>query len=495
LKNLLRSSERRRLEIAEILFDQADWMTLEELAKQVDSSKRILKYDFVSFEETFDDFAIETSHKGVRLVFQQNKGLKTLYNNVLEQSMPFKLLEMIFFKEDYTAFELADDLFISPSTLYRLIDHINEVTATYGFQVQTNPCHIVGSEEKIRHFFIKYFYEKYTRLEWPYDRLDHVALDNFLNFFIEFTQEKIDFAYYNIFKLVAIVSLVRYKNGHLIDTEKLDINFPELIPDLRSHADSFKYFETSLHVTVDHAFINQILTPFVVSSYSMNHKKLIGKMKQNEKILNEANFLKQLLKQLSKDNDIPLLNGEEIILGIQNAASFENYDPRSGYVLYNRNKHFADFIKKDFPEFYKQLYEGLTDYRKLVGLPINETDLNYMFYVLFIYWEKLLLELRKKYDKIKILIISNRHTSHSQLLQDFIAYEFKEHLTIDIYDDQLLTTQILEELNYDFIVANFPLPQLHSKNSICIENIPTYNDITKIQSEINEISLKRLNMQ
>lgn len=494
LKNLLRSSERRRLEIAEILYAKDDWVTLEELANQVKSSKRILKYDFVNFEETFDDFSIETSHKGVRLVFQQNKGLKSLYNNVLEHSTPFKLLEMIFFKEDYTAFELADVLYVSPSTLYRLIDHINEVTIEYGFQVETNPCRLVGSEEKIRHFFIQYFFEKYTNLDWPYGVTQHVTLDNFLNFFIELTQIKIDFAYYNIFKLITSVGLVRYKNEHFVDTTGLDINFPEIISDLKVYSNSFKFFEDNLQVKIDHTFINQVLTPFVVSGYSLNQERLQEKMEKDDRILNSVHFLKKLLDRLAKDNDITLTNPMEIIFGMQNSASFESYDPRSGYVLYNQNKLFADVIKNDFPAFYKQIYEGLSEYRKLMGLPVTKTGLNYMFYILFTYWEKLVVELRQKFKKVKILIISNRHTSHSYLLRDFIEYEFKDHLLIDIYDDQLLTTHILEKLDYDFIVANFPLPQLQSKNSICIENIPTYSDILKIQKEINHVSINHLNM-
>lgn len=91
-----------------------------------------------------------------------------------------------------------------------------------------------------------------------------------------------------------------------------------------------------------------------------------------------------------------------------------------------------------------------------------------------------------------MLIISNRHPSHSKMIKEFIDYEFSDHLTIDIFDDLYLSETILEELDYNFIVANFPLPPLKSKNCICIENIPTYQDLTKITSEIDEIYLSRL---
>lgn len=492
LEKLLRYNERRRLHMAEILIDKDDWMSLDDLSKELNSSSRILKYDFLHFQEAFDDFTIETSHYGVRLVFRQNTGLKTLYKNVLDQSASFTLVETIFLYEGYTAYELADMFFISPSTLYRLIEHINEVAEEYGFQIKTNPCRIVGDEEKIRHYFIQYFYEKYTQLDWPYKTANDDALDNLLYFFIEFMKSPTDFAHYNIFKLLSVVNLVRYKNGHFVNTKKLNINFSDIIPDLNKHAESFKYFEDTLKMKVNNEFINQVFTPFVQEGYSVSYNRLMKKTKSNKEILHKVNYLSQLLDTLSKENDLPLPNKGEVIFGVQNATYFEPYDPRLGYVLYNRNQHFVEVIKKEFPTFYKQLYQEIIEYRKFVGLPINEKGINYLFYVLFTYWDKLFLELRKKFKKVKILIISNRHTSHSSMIKDFLEYEFNNHLTIDIYEDTLVTRTILEELDYDFIVANFPLPPLETKNSLCIENIPTFCDITNIQEEINDVLLKRM---
>ena len=88
---------------------------------------------------------------------------------------------------------------------------------------------------------------------------------------------------------------------------------------------------------------------------------------------------------------------------------------------------------------------------------------------------------------IKVLVISNRHTSHSMMIKEFIDYELSDHLTVDIFDALYLSETILEELDYHFIVANFPLPSLKSKNSICIENIPSFQDLTKIRNEMDEI--------
>lgn len=120
-------------------------------------------------------------------------------------------------------------------------------------------------------------------------------------------------------------------------------------------------------------------------------------------------------------------------------------------------------------------------------IPDTDDGLNYLIYITYSYWESLTLNLRKKHKKIKVLVISNRHTAHSHMLSDFISYEFSSQLEIDVYLDVFLTIDILEELEHDFIISNFPLPPLKSKNTVLIENIPGSQDHSKIQEEIYRI--------
>lgn len=168
------------------------------------------------------------------------------------------------------------------------------------------------------------------------------------------------------------------------------------------------------------------------------------------------------------------------------------WNPRSGYILHDRNKYFIDGVSKMFKPFHSQLHDGLKQYRKLGKAPVYKNSLNYLMYITYSSWQGLAINLRKQYEKARVLIISNRHTSHSYMLKDFIEYEFSDSLYIDIFDDFYLSEAILEELNYGFIVANFSLPTLKSKHCVCIENIPTHHDMLKIQHEINSIHLARM---
>lgn len=491
MKNLLRSNERRRLKIAEILFEKDDWMTFSEISELLGSSVRMLKYDLDTFKNYFDDFTIETSNRGVRLEFHRNKSLKTLYANVLEQSTSFNLLETIFYHEEYSTYELADLLYVSPSTLYRMINHINEVTAKYDFQVVTNPCRLIGNEDNIRSFYYKYFYEKYTILSWTI-RSEEEIIDNFLHFFTLRTNIQMDFATYNMFKMMAIVNYIRFKHKHYVKINSTKINLHEVLPNLDDLTESFQYFSKTLNIRIDNHFINQIFKPFLEDGFSASYERLIEKTKIHNKTAESVTYLSEMLDRLAADFNLKIPNKEQVIFGIFNSGHLEQYDPRMGCVLYNRNQSFVDDIKREFPAFHQQLLNELKMYRNFISLPNSEEGLNYLFYITYSYWKGLTLSLRKKHKKIKVLILSNRHTSHSYMLKDFIDYEFSDHLDTQIYDDLYLSNTILEKLDFDLIVANFSLPELQTKRCICIENIPTFQDISKIQAEINRIVLRQV---
>lgn len=493
MEALLRSNEIRRLRIAEVLYEKEDWMTISDLAKELNVSIRILKYDIRNFQNLFDDFTIETSRHGIRLQFYKNKSLKTLYKNVLDQSTSFQLLETLFLEQNYSTFELADLLYISPSTIYRMIAHMNKVLSPYGFQVQTNPCRVIGDEKAIRTFYTIYFFEKYTRLDWAYDIYDE-EIDHLLYFVLGVVNYEIDFALFNIIKLMTTVNFTRYKQDNLLPLDNLDLNTDELFPVFEAHSEALLYFEDKLQIHFNIEAINQLFMPFVSRSYSISKDRFINKINTYEEYQKNFSFLSNLFDQIADSLQISVLNKEEIIFGVINATAMKTFDPRSGFVLHDRNKMFVADIKQEFPDFYEPLSAGIKVFLSRSKLADSDDFVNYLIYIVYSLWKGLTLNLRKRHEKIKVLIISNRHPSHSKMIKEFIDYELSDHLTIDIFDDLYLSPTILEELDYQFIVANFPLPPLKSKNSICIENIPSFQDLTKIRAEMDEIYLSRPKM-
>lgn len=238
---------------------------------------------------------------------------------------------------------------------------------------------------------------------------------------------------------------------------------------------------------IDLTVIKQLSIPIFNQSFFSNYDQLVCEASTNEQIAKEIAYLHEMIDRLSQVNQIEVLNKEKIILSLYNASRLEPYDPRSGYILYDRNTFFIDNVFKNFPNFSSQLCEDLKNYLIVAGLPDDKDLLNYLFYITYSIWDHLSLNLHKKRPKIKLLIISNRHIAHSDMIKDIIDYEFSENFESSIFEGETLNVSYIEKSDYDLIVANFSIPNLESKRVVCIENIPSLQDIRKIQTEINEI--------
>lgn len=489
--NLLSSSNQRRLQFLEVLSQQTDWITLVEISRILDCSERILKHDMVVLKENYTDFSIITSQQGLKIVFQQEKGLRSIYSNLLESSVNHQLLEALFLYEKYTLDDIQNKFFISLSTVYRMVKMMNNILEPYSFKIETTPFHIGGDEESIRYFYYQYFYEKYSYFEWPYKGINEEALDELLNFLIDFTGIPVDFSYYHVFKTVAAVNLVRYKNGHEIDTSKIKNNFHEILPDLSHYADTFKEIEETLAIKIDDNFIEQVFTGYIQEEFSLTEERLMEKTKTNEKLAEHVNYLENMFEALSKKNKIPIPNKSELIFTMTNIAHLEYLDPLSGYILYNKKEYVIEKIKTKLPEFSQILYNTVKTYRAFLGKPLTEEGITYYMYAIFITWENLIPELFNQLGKITVVIASDFHISHARLWKDFLEYSFTNQLEVEIFQARQLSVEMLEALDCDIVLTTFPIEKLKTKASIYVETLPIYIHNMKIQNVIDQINSER----
>lgn len=492
LIGLLNASNQRRLKFAELLSNTEEWMTLTELSQQLDCSTRVLKDDMVHFRKNFTDFEIQASNQGIQLNYHQNKGMKNLYQQILSESPTYQLLEALFIHEGMSIAELAELLFMSSSTLYRLIRQINTEISKHEFKISKNPYHITGNEKNIRYFFYEYFYEKYSFTGWPFDTVDEEDLDNFLTFHIELTQLKNDFAYYNKFKIISVVNLIRYKNKHYVNTEGIKLNYKEAIPDLSPYTDLFQEFERSFDIQYDNHAIAQIFTDYVEDDFFFNYDRLMEKAAENKEIAAEVSMISQTLENLSEETNISIPNKKKMISAFRNIIHLDYLEPRPGYTLYNRDKYFVAGIKDEFPNFYQTLYQTMKELREFLDKPLTEEGINFYIYTVFTYWKGLVPELRKKFLKIRVTIISDRHVTHAKMLKDFITHEFSEQIVIDIYTGIELDREILENLESDIIVTTFLVPKLTNQRTLYIDSVPIFKVFVNLQKVIDEIIEERV---
>ena len=488
---LLTASQKRRLQLILTLAHADQWVPLKKLSERIRASIRVLQDDLTFFKESFVPADIQTSNKGIRLRFNSGYNLQSLYQFFLNDSKAFQLMEWVFLKEGVGIPELADHLAVSVPTIYRMIDQINRSIAPFDFQIEKNPCRIVGKEERIRYFFYQYFDEKYSYLNYPFVSIDEETFDTFLNFFIDLTEIPADFAFYNIFKITSSVNLIRYRQNHFVSTEEIRINFDEIIPSLDVYMAEFKQIEEKLQVKISTGLINQIFTPYVQEGFSLNAERFYAKAEENRALKENIAFLNQILTGISDQNDISLSNKDRVIFALNNAAHLEYQEPQSGYILYNKNKYFARDVQRNFPKFYEDLYEGMKAYREYLNKPTTEVGIYFFIYTLFSFWENLIPELQKQFKKVQVVILSDQHVRHAQMLKDFILFELGSQVEVDIFTKNIVKRETLEALDFDLILMNFPLTSFKDKRSVYVENVPVFHDLVKIQAAVHAIFTER----
>lgn len=221
MRSLLKTKERRHLEIIEYLLDANGWTTMSDLARIFKSSPRIIKADIAEIRISQSQLLIEACYLGIRIRMNNATSIQSVYSKILSENLFYQILEEIFFDETLNAADLADKFFVSPSTIYRSIGQINDFFVDrYNCSVETNPCRFVGDEKNIRLFYRTYFSEKNTLLGWPFRDIDEEAINQTFDKILSLvsTDMALDFAYYEDIKRVVIINKIRYNHGHLVDT-------------------------------------------------------------------------------------------------------------------------------------------------------------------------------------------------------------------------------------------------------------------------------------
>jgi transposase-like protein len=105
----------------------------------------------------------------------------------------------------------------------------------------------------------------------------------------------------------------------------------------------------------------------------------------------------------------------------------------------------------------------------------------------------LLPKLQEKAEhNVNLLVFSVSDIHHARMIKDYLHYHFQNHVTIDLRSIYQMDHQELSSLSYDIMISNGPLPELPSSLCLCIETLPTPQDVQVIKQKIKEIRLKKL---
>lgn len=206
--SLLDETDQRRISILEILMQQQQWITIGELAHRVGASERTIHSDLVFFKNEWNDTLVfDVSLKnGIRLDSPSYATMRTLTIELFKHAIAPRFLRDLFLYPDQTMDYYANRLFVSNSTLLRLIPRINTYLSRVKASIErTGLGYRLSSadEQPLRKF-----------LSLAYIELDHEPTHHQIEQSIPFNAAPIDFL-----SLREIVRAMLLHAGDSVSTE------------------------------------------------------------------------------------------------------------------------------------------------------------------------------------------------------------------------------------------------------------------------------------
>lgn len=282
MRELLKSTDKRRLELIELLVSLNDWITIKEVAQQINSSIRNIQNDLNYINSSVDGLQIETGHTGIRITINDDYSLHDYYRIVLKNALSFQIFETIFFHENLSVTNLATKLNVSTPSVYRTIDDLNQYFRQHKCRIESTPCRIIGDERYISSFYRTYFKEIGSPVDWPFETLNEQDIDDAFNLLLNTIEqfakdyfEFFDFAYYWTVKLIVCVNLIRYQQGHLVKRCKEHNHFITLLRQFIYLVPTSKVFQSIGIQNITPALLYQLLYPYYKNKLSFSWNDLV----------------------------------------------------------------------------------------------------------------------------------------------------------------------------------------------------------------------------
>ncbi|TFJ42677.1 hypothetical protein CKN73_03800 [Carnobacterium divergens] len=182
----------KKLALFKLLFFADEPISVKEILTQLQFSKSTLFRYLKELEEdlasTFDPQSFLLINENNVYAYKSETQIdKSLIVNRLnlyyvKGSIRFKII-LALYKKRYTSVdEVANDLYVSPSYLYRQLKDIYTFLDDFHLKINFKPdiqqsTNFVGSEIHLRFFFVYFYWSVFKGIEWPFKRLPESMYD------------------------------------------------------------------------------------------------------------------------------------------------------------------------------------------------------------------------------------------------------------------------------------------------------------------------------
>lgn len=482
MRELLSKPEYRQLQVVEALYNGSS-ISITNLCKRLDVSDKTLREDIQKLNHLLTPSEINISAvSGLTLVLGNHMSIESIYSRFLDRSTEFKIIEHVFFRDFEALDHLAEHLFISTSTLRRMITNINKNLKLIDFKIDSQTLDLVGDEKKICNFIIHYFDEKYRDSSAIFPNLQLQVINQILLHGLKSKNIPLNYPDLEKLRIWTMVIIYRIKAGHCFTySKKQHAKIPKNIV---SNPLFKRLFKTTFSISLTEDVFIQIFYFLFNKNFCATVEQLQILSKKDTTIDAFVTSLGLFLEDISMKFSIELKNKEELILNLFNLDSL--YYGKS-YILYNRYQAFIELSTHDYSNFYKFIKREIKKNAPIKNKNWSNDKINNVFYILITHWTDLAHEIEKKIKIFSVGLFFNTDIEHITMIKDQLSYFFENKLTFTIIDDLSINSMKKNARNYDILLTNLFNIEIKKTKIIVLSLTLTTSDIQKIDEAYIEL--------
>ena len=488
---LLSKKEQDLLFLLEELTKHHDWIEIPILAEKLNFSIEELQEHLLKLEQLFPNLLIRSTKEGIQLQFEVRNSLDPRIA-IFEQSKTYSFLNRLFFKEGQSLDQIGQELMIGCEQVQEIIQHLNtKLPQHYGISIQLSPLVMMGTEEDIRAFYLDYFSQSYSFLDWPFPSISEESLTHLIQLFLNAQQVSPNLSNLRQIKYTLAINLERFNKGRFIENPSplltshysSLIQIPQFEQDIKKLAKKLDFEATK--ETLEQLFSNPI------KSHQITNKPSNGALGDIHQIQKSYRLLSQILEELAKEFHLQIENREELIWLLHYTAQSDFFHLLSDQSLDKQRFLILSNYQAEFPKLFEVSQHKFRSYLTEMGLENHPSKLQELVYTFSIQGRRILVQLLQKLPKIRVLVISHLDSHHAQNLIDTLTHYGNNLYLFDSWEESAISFSSLNQIPHDIVITTFPVSNC-PKPIICSRNLSTAELFHHLHLLASQIHKERL---
>ena len=466
---LLSKTEQDLLFLLEELTKHHDWIEIPFLAEKLNFSIEELQEHLFKLEQLFPNLLLQSRKKAIQLQFEVRNSLDPRIT-IFEQSETYSFLNHLFFKEGQSLEQTCQELSTNQKQIEEIIHRINtKLPQHYSVNIQLSPLVLEGAEEDIRTFYLDYFSQSYSFLDWPFPSISEESLTHLIQLFLDAQQISPNLSSLRQIKYILAINLERFKRKHFIKnpTPLLTSHYSTLMQ-IPQFEENIKKIAKKLHFEPTKETLEQLFSN-PVKSLQITNNPSNGALGNIHHIQKSYRLLSQILEELAKEFHLQIENREELIWLLHYTAQSDFFHLLSNQSLDRQKSQILSSYQVEFPKLFEVSQHKFQSYLTEMGLENHPSKLQELVYTFSIQGQRILVQLLQKLPKIRVLVISHLDSHHAQNLIETLAHYGNNLYLFDSWEESTISFSVLNQIPHDIVITTFPVtnspkPIIYNRN-------------------------------